>query len=615
MLQIQIIKIPSGIRYLSDYIREDGSKFELPNGILNKELTGCGGTTLALEDGHKTIICSPRVRLLDNKKAQYPEALLVKGGVYKETITKYLEEVDVPKILVTYDSLGKVISCIEDLKEWRIVVDEFQCLLNDSTFKADTEVKLLKNLKQLPYVTFLSATPILEKYLNQIDFFDGMPYYKLEWADKYKVQVHRKKTNHPLAMAQNVVKEYLKGNYPVLPLEGGGEIESKECVIFLNSVTNIVNIVKNTHLKPDQVNIIVANNEDNDEIIKKLGKGYGNGTIPLKGEPHKLVTLCTSTAYMGVDFYSTNASTFVISDCNRPNTSVDIATELAQIAGRQRLDCNPFRYHLFFIYNTNVEDITPEEFEQAMADKLELTNQEVKYYNAAPEALKQKFARDNIRNRKILGYSETYTMYDETTQTFTYNQLAPISDRFAYDVQQHNYKNGLLVRMQLEDTGKFDLAENQDFEVYKGCVAQSINNTSFIERMQAYCDYKDQNTLASRCVANNMAKNYPELHIYYDTLGSDKIRALSYQESKLKEEYNYVTKTANICYRVARFFPNGSKLSKSEVKARLQMIYDDLGLKKKAKATDIKQYGYSVKPIKIATTTGRVNGYELNKVA
>ena len=136
---------------------------------------------------------------------------------------------------------------------------------------------------------------------------------------------------------------------------------------------NIVNIIKNTRLKPEDVNIVVANNEDNEAIIKKLGEGYGNGVIPLKDEPHKMVTMCTSTAYMGVDFYSTCASTFVISDCNMANTSVDIATELSQIAGRQRLENNPFRYHLHFIYNTSVEDVDESEFEVEMALKMEKT--------------------------------------------------------------------------------------------------------------------------------------------------------------------------------------------------------------------------------------------------
>lgn len=47
------------------------------------------------------------------------------------------------------------------------------------------------------------------------------------------------------------------------------------------------------------------------------------------------------------------------------------------------------------------------------------------------------------------------------------------------------------------------------------------------------------------------------------------------------------------------------------IKARLQIIYDELGLKKKAKATDIQGHGYSIKDVKIPTNDGRVNGFEL----
>lgn len=205
-----------------------------------------------------------------------------------------------------------------------------------------------------------------------------------------------------------------------------------------NSVTGIVNIIKNTKLKPEDVNIIVANNEDNDSIIKKLGEGYGNGVIPLKGEKHKLITLCTSTAYMGVDFYSTCATTFVISDCDMKNTSVDISTELAQIAGRQRLVLNPLRNHIFFIYKTCLDDISVEDFEAQISKKKLLSEEEIKSNNASSLELKEKRAKDNIRNRKIIGYSETYSMYNESTQTFTYNKLAEISDRFAFDVQKYN---------------------------------------------------------------------------------------------------------------------------------------------------------------------------------
>ena len=92
------ISIPSGFKYLSEVKDEAGNKFQLPNGILNKEITGCGGTTLALEDENRTIICSPRIKLLENKAEKYKNILLVIQGVNKEQIKQYLEAETVPKI-------------------------------------------------------------------------------------------------------------------------------------------------------------------------------------------------------------------------------------------------------------------------------------------------------------------------------------------------------------------------------------------------------------------------------------------------------------------------------------------------------------------------------------
>lgn len=114
------IYVPKGINYVSEI--ED---FELPNGILNKQVPGCGATTLALEDKHKTIICSPRNNLIENKHEQYRNTLLVVGGCSKPKIMEYIEQTETPKILTSYDSFYKVADCIDDKSAWRVVVDEF----------------------------------------------------------------------------------------------------------------------------------------------------------------------------------------------------------------------------------------------------------------------------------------------------------------------------------------------------------------------------------------------------------------------------------------------------------------------------------------------------------
>lgn len=99
-------------------------------------------------------------------------------------------------------------------------------------------------------------------------------------------------------------------------------------------MTDIVNIIKHCDIAANEVNIIVANTEDNKTLISRIGREFTRGHIPLKGEVHKKFTFCTSTAYAGCDFYSECASTFVVSNCRKLNTSIDISTDLIQIAGR-----------------------------------------------------------------------------------------------------------------------------------------------------------------------------------------------------------------------------------------------------------------------------------------
>lgn len=91
-------------------------------------------------------------------------------------------------------------------------------------------------------------------------------------------------------------------------------------------------------------------------------------------------------------------STFVISDCKKINTSIDISTDLVQIAGRQRLNCNPFRKYLTFIYNVNKEEIDDETFHNYLNKKVSLTAKEVAANNNEKDyLLKAKRIKDCLR--------------------------------------------------------------------------------------------------------------------------------------------------------------------------------------------------------------------------
>lgn len=199
-----IIKIPEGIFHLSDY-----HQFEslLPwdcSFILDKTVTGCGATTLFLSDPIPTILCSPRRELL-HCKTNDPR---FKGKVYwfRDEAHENAEVIDLenemmayinncntpfetsipPKILVTYDSFKHVLQRLVEggcLERFRIIVDEAQTLFTDAAFKGGVEIEFLHNLMHSNRVVFLSATPYIETYLDQLPEFSGLPYIKLEWPE------------------------------------------------------------------------------------------------------------------------------------------------------------------------------------------------------------------------------------------------------------------------------------------------------------------------------------------------------------------------------------------------------------------------------------------------
>lgn len=610
----EMIKIPANIKYLTErekFIEEFGKPFELPNGILNKEIPGCGATTVALTDEHKTIICSPRNELLKNKHEQYPDTLLVIGGVDTKEIETYLQTAELPKILVSYDSVYKLIGCIKYKSDWRVVVDEFQCLLADSSFKSEIELHFLDNSRSFPYVTFLSATPILDKYLEQIDHFKDMNYYQLDWEEKDIVRVYRERTKNPINAALEIVRYYQNGNYPSVYVNGE-RIYSKECVIFLNSVNNIVNIIKQTELKPEEVNIIVGNSEDNDRQIARIGEGFKRGRIPLKGETHKKFTFCTSTAYAGCDFYSTNAATFVISDCNRPNTAVDIATELVQIAGRQRLACNPFRQFLTFVYNVNAEEVEQETFNEHLCRKVNVTLDEIRDNNNAGEALRAKRIKDFRRIPDNVKYQDSYTMYDEQKGEFVFNRLAYVNEQYCFDVQKFNYQNGVIVKKLLQDSS-FDVSENQTYAVYQEQLKHLIKKEPFVDRMQAYCEYRAKQGLIVNLAMPTLESKYPELRYYYEALGVDRIKALNYKEKKLLNEIHIMKTKNKIRHELHGIIHIGDRILTTDIQQTLHDVYGRLGIDKSPKATDLNEF-FEIHPVKIPTANGRKNGFEIRGI-
>ena len=652
------IKVPENVRYISEWL-----DFNLPQGhcIIDKNVTGCGFTEYCLTNNLNVILCSPRKVLLENKEEQHKGDLnilylrneLEKGEIYdkdRETYKDLLDEEErlriikenysnislslknkinthlinslslkLPcKILVTYDSLHYVLEALgNNISNFYVVVDEFQSIFLDSYFKSDVELDFVEYLQSCPNVIYLSATPMLDKYLEQLDTFKNLPYYELEWSSLYieKVRIRRKEVKSLITETNKVIQNYKEGNFPIKTIiDNNGNksiVQSKEIVIFCNNVSTITELIKRNNLSFSEVNVICAKIPKNKAKLKKIGKGYDFGTIPLKGEPHKMFTFCTRTTYLGADFYSTCASTLILSDANIDSLALDISLDLPQIIGRQRLRENVFKNDITIFYKTlkNVLKITKEQMNKKMEERKEITNIILGGYKKLTEIEKQANSRKYRDSVIVSKYSGDFIGVSRKTGYASYNYLVEVAHWRSYDVSRVDYQDSLSVTKALSELGNSIISEE-----YKNSVDSKVNNFldtfysssgNFRVRMKMYCEFRDKNKgnkeIEELLHYKIKIGNYEE---YYNFFGTDKIKSKSYEEKLLKQELLNFLKSSPLSEAIYTTFNIKTRYTLKEIKEKLREIYTTLHLSKTPKASDLEEF-FEVKDVLI---TNKDNG-------
>lgn len=133
----------------------------LPSGVLlNKGVTGCGGTYVELNSKRNSIILVPTIELAKNKyKDGY---LIVYGKVTDSEITKYINsDIKYKKIIGTYDSLKKLISINHNFFDnYFLLIDEYHILFNAYSYRNEAISYILNVYKYFQDFCFMTATPL-----------------------------------------------------------------------------------------------------------------------------------------------------------------------------------------------------------------------------------------------------------------------------------------------------------------------------------------------------------------------------------------------------------------------------------------------------------------------
>ena len=614
------LNVPAGIKYLSEW-KELWNLLPMnQHYILNKRICGCGATEAYIGSDRKVILASPRKQLLYNKYSQHLSDNLhlyrYQGNREKYFESKSYSEKDVfafndelgkyiksggKKILTTYDSLRKIKEVLvadeENLDEWTVVVDEFQAMFYDCQFKPTTEYEFGQILGAFSTVVYLSATPFLESYLDMTRQFKDMTFYELLWPESMmqipKVEVIKSKKS-VFKLCSELIGKYRegKGNSTVVD---GKEFVAKEAVFYINDVSVIKNIIKKNGLKADEVNIICSSKSENikklNELSREVGEKFMIGDIPGKGEPHKMFTFCTSTVYIGADFYSTNAYSYIFANPLVKSMTVDVSVDLQQIIGRQRLDTNPFRNTATLYFNTRKSKVTEEELENSIKEKKDKTKKQIDNFNAVPNKDEQLQMMENTIRQQ--GHKEHYCCIIKDADNnvrIVENEILEISERRAWEVTNRIYNNDFSMYRALRVGAVVTKSSGSDDPEVQRIFKEWNLDNQFPRKARLYCDLYD---------------NFPELledctfiegkyKKYHDALGKEGFEALCWREDYIRQAieptpFDKLPKD-QIAVKLIDALKTDKTYTKSEVKDLLQGIYKELNIAGKPSASDISEY-------------------------
>ena len=659
--------VPRGIRFISE-LGTDFRFYKFPvKCIINKQLPGCGFTEYCLRGPENVILCSPRKMLLKNKKDQHgrdvylvinelenevaidkdlskidksqifmekmDEIVHGKDTVYNRLMNEikdYLNERkylgDKPaKILVTYDSYRIVKDILESLgifQSFYTIIDEFQTILHDSKFKSNTELDFLYHLHQSHSALFVSATPMLEEYLNMLDEFDGLPYINMDWASQDPTRV-LKPSLKVLTMKSvgtklpEIIDSYKSGNFESAIRMVNGyptRVISDEAVFYVNSVNHIVSIIKKCDLQPEEVNILCSNTPENlKRIQKRLGKGFTIGDVPLKGVKPKMFTFCTRTVYLGADFYSTCARSFIFSDSNIDSLAVDISEDLPQILGRQRLFKNPWKNEAIFYYRSTCDyrKISQEEFDKEIERKKRSTNNLLSAFSTALDDAKYDLAKTYQKNTKSYNYKDDYIAVNEHrggTLIPVLNNLVLVNEIRAFRIQQIDYKDRFTVFSTIHNTLSSDDIINQKVSEF---LREYQKLGTFKSKLKYLCEYGFSDEVAG--IVLDQIGEHDNIKSYYISLGSQKLRALGYDKYKIEKELGIVTFSYELLESsIYSEFKVGDKLTLSSIKDRLDYLYKSISYTATPKATDLEKF-FEIKNSSIYEDGKKIKCYTLLK--
>jgi hypothetical protein len=575
-----IIEIPENTKYISEVISDFPA-----NCIFDKGRVGAGCTTIALTNTENYIIAVPFISLIENKLAQYPDNTLlgVTGNTISSKVKKYLKNTEIKKILVTYDSLPRLIEQIEEFgystQDFSLLIDEYHLLFTQYSFRRDAVKGLLDSYQNFKKYCFVTATILQEEFI--LDELKYLPIVTAKWSTVKEVSVKSVRCQ----------KDVIKTVVHLINRFLNDEIEGN-AYIFVNSVEFIKDLIQLCDLTDENTRAIWSKNNKTQVNLKR-------GTTI---DPPKKINLLTSTVFEGSDIYDEDGKIYIISDKTKSHTLVDISTSFQQIAGRIRN--TKYWNQITHIYsNTRYNvDVKYHEFksftDQTIKDAIHMIGQ----YNAL----------DDLSKKGIKEVANEYYI-DKVGDEFIFDPNLVKIDLYNFKITKCIYKLRVNVQKELASYGYSVEEEEMESEV--------INLDDLGNRFEEYITNLKEIYNSQKVDDLNMVEfilnKYDWLKPLISKIGYEKSFELFEQE-----KFN----TTNIKRKAINFqdseqdkkvveqlltYPEiaiGTFIPAAKAKEILKNIYSSLDINKTAKGSDLDIY-FVAKNVSKSIKNKMVKGY------
>lgn len=584
-------KITNGMKVNNLYIKTNKlseTLDKLPIGYINKQVCGCGATYLVLMNEYDAILAVPTVQLIKNKTSNpiHKDVLGVYGNVHTDIIDNYVSvhrSQNKPiKIMVTYDSIDKVIKHLTP--ETQFVIDEADQLVlsmdmkvknikKEEVGKQDTNTRLFELIRKYKDQTSMITASDIDMRVFPRWFKDEIEYTYLHFDNvevAQRIQFLRK--NPMKALRYEIIRPLI--NFGEISVAGR---KFSKIIVFYNSVNEIIKNIKRAGIEK-QSGIICGDNIDNKLKIKGIKYITEYDNLPK-------FTFVTSAGWQGIDLYDSESMNIVISNTSKDFKIMEVDTDIKQAISRQRLQNNPNYNYYINIFNKYNNENYKEEAEKItkvyndLFNTCTLINKLIRDFKALneDEQKKGKEALKSLINQLADSEDFLYLTSKNSEGFFEVNEAFFKTIAISKSKNSWEYTKGFKI---MKDGKKpiiveepKDLSEENSYEtIYKLFEKQMAFEPVEFTKSQEQCE------------------NYKIIYSCLKEFGKI-FTTKRYAMNRLKSVKKTVNTEKSLNEQIFDKFKLNAEYTRSEVKIKLQRIYDNNNIQRKAQFRDIENFG------------------------